>query len=588
MSGESGFMYQVGQTLTSEDVAEMERAALTNGENTARLHRKLDGRGDQLRSLIRAILNVPDKHIDAVEFDELVKDSRDRCDQLRDAERDLHAHGKLIMKFLREAFDRDDLELDAEEFPASVDAACDAFSALRLRVENAERDSKATVELRERDVNQRDRFAEELKTAEADVKRLTVEAQASQRNSDRADASAEKAKGEVVDLMKIVNDDNAVCICGCPQEDHEQYEEGESCEDETHECLRVSLGVKRIVDKLKLDLEVAEAVARPGSPLPCGHPQHLAFSYDHHGKKIDCLMCLVVRLTDAVKPLAAFSTSDMVQVSAGNRVITGADAQIAACTVKDSKAAQAFYAKRVVDGSTPDCATSPPCTGCEDLEDTKRFKRVCLDLHEALGVQWGEDPYAAIKTLKDSEDDRVDEAEVPVEADKPGDLDYCACGGAERIAELKKALANTMRYNQTAPTRLAEIEPQFDAAKLEVRRLKLIEKDVELLTDTILKLRREAKTLGSDKHELEQAYGAVCERLQELGEEAVPLVSSKDERIKRLEAKLRGHLRMDAINAKILLVKRGGAYSLEALGSDMRSALACFEQGHGATLEDQD
>ena len=35
-----------------------------------------------------------------------------------------------------------------------------------------------------------------------------------------------------------------------------------------------------------------------------------------------------------------------------------------------------------------------------------RMSQVCLDLHAALGVAWGDDPYARIKALKDAEVER--------------------------------------------------------------------------------------------------------------------------------------------------------------------------------------
>ena len=49
---------------------------------------------------------------------------------------------------------------------------------------------------------------------------------------------------ELETLRQRVNEDNEVCLCGCPPEAHECYEEdGESCENETHTCLRVCRSV---------------------------------------------------------------------------------------------------------------------------------------------------------------------------------------------------------------------------------------------------------------------------------------------------------------------------------------------------------
>ena len=37
----------------------------------------------------------------------------------------------------------------------------------------------------------------------------------------------------------------------------------------------------------------------------------------------------------------------------------------------------------------------------KELEQAKRVEQVCYDLHEALGVKWGDDPYAAITKLRE-------------------------------------------------------------------------------------------------------------------------------------------------------------------------------------------
>lgn len=60
--------------------------------------------------------------------------------------------------------------------------------------------------------------------------------------------------------------DRAVCLCSCPAGDHESYgEDGESCQDETHVCLRVAVAVREYVaaaeareSALRADLERAQ------------------------------------------------------------------------------------------------------------------------------------------------------------------------------------------------------------------------------------------------------------------------------------------------------------------------------------------
>jgi len=57
-------------------------------------------------------------------------------------------------------------------------------------------------------------------------------------------AAAPALLDELETLRQRVNEDNEVCLCGCPPDAHECYEEGgESCENETHTCLRVCRSV---------------------------------------------------------------------------------------------------------------------------------------------------------------------------------------------------------------------------------------------------------------------------------------------------------------------------------------------------------
>ncbi len=52
--------------------------------------------------------------------------------------------------------------------------------------------------------------------------------------------------------------DNAVCLCGCPASEHEDNgEDGEQCEHEDHECLRVAPAVLEIVGRVRLALAEA-------------------------------------------------------------------------------------------------------------------------------------------------------------------------------------------------------------------------------------------------------------------------------------------------------------------------------------------
>lgn len=72
-----------------------------------------------------------------------------------------------------------------------------------------------------------------------------------------------KAPGHdrIAELESLLRECNAVCLCGCPESEHESYgEDGESCADEGHECIRVAPAVLEIVQRYR--------VALAGTPAP--------------------------------------------------------------------------------------------------------------------------------------------------------------------------------------------------------------------------------------------------------------------------------------------------------------------------------
>ena len=63
-----------------------------------------------------------------------------------------------------------------------------------------------------------------------------------------------KAPGHdrIAELESLLRECNAVCLCGCPDSEHESYgEDGESCGDEEHECIRVPSAVLAYVQDLR-------------------------------------------------------------------------------------------------------------------------------------------------------------------------------------------------------------------------------------------------------------------------------------------------------------------------------------------------
>lgn len=71
------------------------------------------------------------------------------------------------------------------------------------------------------------------------------------------------------DEWKAAASDDMDCICGCPQDEHETYEEGQGCEHEDHWCLfaPISVGValrdaERRVAELETKLSLLESEIR--------------------------------------------------------------------------------------------------------------------------------------------------------------------------------------------------------------------------------------------------------------------------------------------------------------------------------------
>ena len=74
------------------------------------------------------------------------------------------------------------------------------------------------------------------------IEQLTYEANEAERKIDELrdelsaqTARAEEAEASLAEREEALRECNAVCLCGCPESEHESYgEDGESCADESH------------------------------------------------------------------------------------------------------------------------------------------------------------------------------------------------------------------------------------------------------------------------------------------------------------------------------------------------------------------
>lgn len=62
---------------------------------------------------------------------------------------------------------------------------------------------------------------------------------------------APPAGAEVARLTALLRECNAVCLCGCPDAEHEADECGEGCGHDDHECIRVAKAVLAYVERLR-------------------------------------------------------------------------------------------------------------------------------------------------------------------------------------------------------------------------------------------------------------------------------------------------------------------------------------------------
>ena len=66
-------------------------------------------------------------------------------------------------------------------------------------------------------------------------------------------------QARIKELEAERNADRAVCICGCPPSEHTSYgEDGECCEHDDHECIRVCVAARDITDGLRGRIKALE------------------------------------------------------------------------------------------------------------------------------------------------------------------------------------------------------------------------------------------------------------------------------------------------------------------------------------------
>lgn len=75
------------------------------------------------------------------------------------------------------------------------------------------------------------------------------------------------SEAEVARLTALLHEANAVCLCGCPDAEHEADECGEDCGHDDHECIRVAPAVLEIVQRYRVALSNALAQKPAGAEV---------------------------------------------------------------------------------------------------------------------------------------------------------------------------------------------------------------------------------------------------------------------------------------------------------------------------------
>ncbi len=73
-------------------------------------------------------------------------------------------------------------------------------------------------------------------------------------------AALEAADARATQLQQALEASNAVCSCGCPESEHENYgEDGQACENEDHQCVPTNRAVITMLNDLRARATHAEA-----------------------------------------------------------------------------------------------------------------------------------------------------------------------------------------------------------------------------------------------------------------------------------------------------------------------------------------
>ena len=130
----------------------------------------------------------------------------------------------------------------------------------------------------------------------------------------------------IAELESLLRECNAVCLCGCPDAEHEADECGESCGHDDHECIRVAKAVLAYVERLRStppppsDAVVHASPEIGAAEMPCcGRSPFEVPMTDRVTLDPERVTCRKMPPSDAVREAAAALRHKMREVYADSR-----------------------------------------------------------------------------------------------------------------------------------------------------------------------------------------------------------------------------------------------------------------------------
>lgn len=170
---------------------------------------------------------------------------------------------------------------------------------------------------------------ERLRALSERVVKLDAEAQHYRQRYRDTHAQLDAAKSEAKVLEERIREDNAACICPCPEDDHEWYE-GQPCCSNDCACILVCNAARQFVDDLRAQLSKAES-ERESYRLEEKSMRELAKRLQEEARQAICSYCGASFAKDDSGSILGHITACPRRTDAYERQLRDTEAQLAKC-----------------------------------------------------------------------------------------------------------------------------------------------------------------------------------------------------------------------------------------------------------------